>query len=309
MSVGRLRVSPRERPRTHPAVGGELAFVEQVEDLRALGYGIEATRGVHGGYRLGPGAAVPPLALSQQEAVAIAVGLRAAALGAVTGLEDASARALAKLEQSLGSATRKQITDVERAMVPLGSRRDDIDFQTVVTLARAIAESQRIRIDYTRRDGEATRRRLEPYRIVHTIEHWYLIAWDTDRRAWRTLRVDRVMAPTVLRETFTPRAIPDEQVRAYTTASIATAPYQHRVRLRVHAPVEAVTREFGPTIAQVEDAGDGTTVLTTGSNSLGEIALYIGLSGLEFDILDGEGLSDVLRSLIRRFERAIHSQM
>src|SRR5690606_8592548 len=132
--------------------------------------------GRHGGYRLGPGAAVPPLTLSADESVAIAVGLRAAATSVVTGIEDAAARALHKLEQSLSPATRQQIIEVERAMLSLAGSREDIDLSVVTASASAIAERLRLRIDYTRHDGQEVRRIVEPHRIVHTAERWYLVA-------------------------------------------------------------------------------------------------------------------------------------
>src|SRR5690349_17645523 len=92
----------------------ERTLRRDVDDLRGLGYGIDAMRGVGGGYRLGVGAAIPPLTLSPDEAVAIAVGLRTAGAGAVAGLEESAASVLAKLEQSLSSQTRERIAAVEQ---------------------------------------------------------------------------------------------------------------------------------------------------------------------------------------------------
>lgn len=275
-----------------------------IDDLRALGYGIDATRGRHGGYRLGAGAAVPPLTLSVDESVAIAVGLRAAATGAVTGLEEAAARALAKLEQSLSPATRQQIVEVEQAMVPLATRHDDVDVAVLTTVATAIAEHRRLQIDYTRHDGAEVRRVVEPHRMVHTAERWYLVAWDTDRAAWRTLRLDRLRHPRILRDGFPPRDIPDEALRAFTTRSITTAPYRYRARLRMHATAEAVRRHFDATVAEVVEAEHGTCILTAGSSSPEEFALYLGISGIEFDVLEGEELRAALVALADRFVRA-----
>lgn len=286
----------------------ERTLRRDIDDLRSLGYGIEATRGRHGGYRLGPGAAVPPLTLSREEAVAIAVGLRAAALGAVTGMEEVAASALAKLEQSLGSAMRQQISDLVRAMLPLGARIGDIDMETLTAIARAIRTSARVRIRYTRHDGVEITRVIEPHRIMHTPRAWYLVAWDTDRRDWRTLRMDRLAAPAVLRETFTTRQIPDEALRTFTSQAISTQPYRHQVQLRVHASAHEVSGEFGPTVAEVTDNGDGTSTLTTGSNSPEEIALYLGVSGFSFEILEGDALRNVLGEIALRFSAAAGSQ-
>ncbi|WP_407358729.1 YafY family transcriptional regulator [Microbacterium sp. LTA6] len=275
-----------------------------IDDLRELGYGIEATRGRHGGYRLGAGAAVPPLTLSADESVAIAVGLRAAATSVVTGIEDASARALAKLEQSLSPATRRQIIDVERAMVSLSSRRDEVDLDVVTTVASAIAERRRMQIDYTRHDGVEVRRAVEPHRIVHTAERWYLVAWDPEREGWRTLRVDRMRHPLILRDEFPERDIPDDALRQFTTRSITTAPYPYRARLRMKAPAAVVSRHFDVTVAEVVDEGGGTSILTAGSRSPEEFALYLGMSGIEFELLDGEDVRRALVDMAARFTRA-----
>ena len=102
---------------------------------------------------------------------------------------------------------------------------------------------------------------MSQYRIVHTTDRWYLVAWDTERDAWRTLRIDRVRAAVIERRTFTPREIPDDALRAFTTRSITTSPYRFRARVRVFASAETVTREFGPTIAQVEPETEDTCIL------------------------------------------------
>ncbi len=282
----------------------ERTLRRDIDDLRGHGYGIESVTGLGGGYRLGAGSSIPPLTLSPDEAVAIAVGLRAAALSAVTGLEDASAGALAKLEQSLSSETRERIATVERALVPLEGTREGIDMDTVVTVARAIRESRRLRIDYRRHDGEEVRRIIEPHRIVHTAERWYLVARDIDRDQWRTLRLDRLTPRLPLDAVFVASPIPEDQLRTFTTRSISVAPYRYRARLLMHAPASEVSRHFGPTIAEIEDCGDGTSILTTGSSSLDEIALYTGTSGIDFEVIDGDDLREALRILAARFERA-----
>ncbi|HKU35549.1 MAG TPA: YafY family protein [Paenarthrobacter sp.] len=275
-----------------------------IDDLRELGYGIDAIRGRHGGYRLGAGAMVPPLTLTADEAVAIAVGLRAAATGVVTGIEDAAARALAKLELSLSPTTRRQITDVERAMLPLTSRHDDVDLAVVTSVAAAIAGRRRVNIHYTRHDGHESPRVIEPHRILHTAERWYLVSWDTERGAWRTLRLDRVKRPQILREEFPHRDIPDEALRRFATRSITTSPYPYRARVLVHAPVEEVSRHFRTTVAEVVDNGDGTSTLTAGSRTPEEFVLYLGMSGFEFEVIEGDDVRRALGEVGERLLRA-----
>ncbi|MBO0594993.1 YafY family transcriptional regulator [Nesterenkonia sp. E16_7] len=275
-----------------------------IEDLRNLGYGIEATRGVGGGYRLGAGAVVPPLTLARDEAVAIAVGLRAGASGVITGIEDSAARALAKLELSLAPVTRDQIAAVERAMVPLVAARGDVDVETVIALARAIADRREIRIRYRNHAGEHSERTVQPHRIVHTAERWYLIAWEPQRLVWRTLRVDRIERVRRDEENFELRQIPDDLLRQATTRAISTAPYPVRARVLVHAQPEVVRATFGPTVAEVFDAGEGTSVLVTGADRAEVIVMYLGTSGLHWELLEGDEVRQALLRLAEEFSAA-----
>lgn len=283
----------------------ERTLRRDVDDLRGLGYGIESVPGVGGGYRLGAGASIPPLVLSADEAVAIAIGLRAAGQAAVTGMEDASARALSKLEQSLSSQTRERIATVERAVVPLGGASADVDMDVVVAVAGAIRESRRMRIHYRTHEGAESRRRIEPHRIVHSGRRWYLLAWDIDRNDWRNLRLDRLVPRLPLDATFVPRDLPDDQVRAFTTHGITTAPYPVQARLRVHAPADDVRRHFGPTVAHVQVESASTCLLSVGSRGAAEMAMYVGTSGFAFEVLDGAELRQALTDLAARFTRAI----
>ncbi len=282
----------------------ERTLRRDVEDLRELGYGIEATRGRHGGYRLGPGASVPPLTLSDDESVAIAIGLRVCATSVVTGMEESAASALAKLEQSLSRAARERITEVERVLVPLGPARADVDREVVTAIASAVSASRRLQIDYTRHDGEERRRVVEPHRIVHTAAHWYLVARDPEQDAWRTLRIDRIRRPVALRKTFTPRDVPEDALQHLTAHSITTAPYAYRARVRMHAPVEVVARHFDTRAATITDDGDGTSTLVAGSSSPEDFATYLGASGLDFEVVEGEEVRAAVAAVADRLRRA-----
>ena len=276
-----------------------------IDDLRELGYGIEATRGRHGGYRLGPGASVPPLTLLDDESVAIAVGLRAAAASVVTGMEEAAGRALAKLEQSLSAAARTRIAEVERAMVRLDpAEGGGVDLDVVTALAAAISARRRLRIDYTRHDGAEVRRIVEPHRIVHTDERWYLVARDVEREEWRTLRVDRIRRPFTLPEEFAEREVPDDAVRRFTARSITTAPYPFRARVRMQAPAAEVRRRFDATIATVTAEGDESCILEAGSRDPQEFALYLGMSGFRFEVLEGAEVRQAVAAVGERLRSA-----
>ncbi|ACQ78471.1 Helix-turn-helix type 11 domain protein [Beutenbergia cavernae DSM 12333] len=286
----RLEVSPRTLRR-------------DVDDLRELGYVIDSSRGIGGGYRLGAGSSVPPLLLDHEEAAAIAVGLRGAALSAVNGIEDAAARALVKLEQTLPSAVRHRVRDLERAIVPLAGA-PSVDVDALLAVAAAIRDARRLRIDYTRHDGAEVRREIEPHRIVRTQDRWYVIAWDPERAAWRTLRLDRMRPREPLGTRFTAREIPKDELLERTTRSIATAPYPHHVEVVVRAEVDAVRAKFGPTVAEVRDLGDGTTLLRSGSVDLDEAAMYLGMSGFAFTVRSPAALRERLVVVAQRLREA-----
>ncbi|PRH79272.1 transcriptional regulator [Streptomyces solincola] len=209
-----LLQTPREWP------GSELAerlgvtartIRRDIDRLRELGYPVEATRGAVGGYRLVAGAALPPLLLDDEEAVAIAVGLRAGAGHAVDGVEEASVRALAKLEQVLPSRLRYRVSALQHATTPL-TRGDGptVAPSTLTAIASAATGHEKLRFGYRAADGAGTRRLVEPYRLLATGRRWYLVAYDLERADWRTFRVDRITEPFPTGARFTPRELPVE---------------------------------------------------------------------------------------------------
>ncbi|MCP3758823.1 YafY family protein [Streptomyces sp. TBY4] len=212
LSLLSLLQTPREWP------GSELAerlrvsartIRRDIDRLRELGYPVEATLGAEGGYRLVAGAAMPPLVLDDEEAVAIAVGLRAGAGHAIEGVEEASVRALAKLEQVLPGRLRRRVGALQSATVAV-ARGDgaSVDPRTLTAIASAVAGPERLRFAYRARDGVASRRLVEPYRLVSTGSRWYLVAYDMEREDWRTFRVDRVSEPFATGVRFAKRELP-----------------------------------------------------------------------------------------------------
>ena len=181
-----------------------------VDRLRALGYPVDATPGASGGYRLAAGAHLPPLLLDDDEAVAIAVGLRAAAGVSIDGMEDTALGALVKLEQVLPDRLRRRVRAVHSNVVSLewGSG-PTVDPEALAVLALGCRDHEQIRFEYRRRDGDETSRLVEPYQLVSTGRRWYLVAWDIRREDWRTFRLDRLerarLAGAALRAASTPR--------------------------------------------------------------------------------------------------------
>ena len=274
-----------------------------VEKLRSLGYPVHASVGVAGGYRLGAGAALPPLLLDDEEAVAVAVGLRTAAGGTVAGIAETSVRALAKLEQVLPSRLRHRVRLLESMTVPLSAGGPTVDPETLTAIAAACRDHQRLRFDYRNHDGAETVRTSEPHRLVHTGRRWYLIAYDIDRQDWRTFRVDRLRPRTPTGPRFLPRD-PPKDAAAYVSHAVGSAPYRYQARILMHAPLDVLADQTSPTAGRLEAVDEHTCILHTGSNSLEQLALYIGLKGVDFDVLDPPELRHHIRRLGERFTRA-----
>jgi predicted DNA-binding transcriptional regulator YafY len=289
----RLGVSPRTVRR-------------DVERLRDLGYPVYATRGTDGGYRLGAGAAMPPLLLDDEEAVAVAVGLRTAAGGAIAGIEETSVRALAKLEQVLPARLRRRVNALQTytVRVPPDSPGPTVEPAVLTVLAAACRDHERLRFDYRDHDGSATVRTVEPHRLVSWGRRWYLVAWDVDRRDWRTFRVDRIAPRVPTGPRFTPRDLPEDDIAAYVSRRVSAAAWRWRARITVHAPAEVVTERINPAVGVVEAVDEHTCVLVTGADSIDVIAVYASLLGVDFDVISPPELVEYVATLAGRYARA-----
>jgi predicted DNA-binding transcriptional regulator YafY len=278
-----------------------------IDRLRGLGYPVDATRGAVGGYRLGAGAALPPLLLDDEEAVAVAVGLRVTAGGGVAGIEETSLRALAKLEQVLPSRLRRRVNAVQSytVRVPADGQAPSVDPALLSTLAAACRDHETLRMDYRDHAGAATLRIVQPQRLVNWGRRWYLVAWDTARADWRTFRVDRIEPRTPTGPRFTPRELPDADLAGYVSGRVSSAAWRYRARVVVHAPAAEVLARITPAVGQVEAVDERTCVLHTGADSLDTLAVYLGLLGVDFEVREPPELVALLEELSARYGRAV----
>src|SRR5712672_1129176 len=234
--------------------------------LRGLGYPVDARPGVAGGYRLGIGGALPPLLLDDEEAVAVAIGLRTAANGSIAGIEETSVRALAKLQQVLPSRLRRQVSAFQTYAMPMPSQGPQVDPDVLTVIASACRDHERLRFDYQAHSGAASRRSVEPYRLVNDRRRWYLVAWDVDRDAWRTFRVDRIEPRTPSGPRFAPRALPpDPEIAAQVARGVAEATWRYRARVIVYAPAAYVQGRL-PIPVTVESLGEDQCAFEPGSD-------------------------------------------
>ncbi|WP_062442567.1 helix-turn-helix transcriptional regulator [Herbidospora daliensis] len=279
-----------------------------VDRLRGLGYPVRGLRGVTGGYRLGPGAEVPPLLLDDDEAVAVAVGLRVGATqGAVTGLEEAALRALTKLEQMLPARVRRRVNGLRASFAPLPQPGPRVDADTLTAIAAAVRDHERLRFDYTGHDGAAARREVEPHRLAHGRGRWYLVGWDVARSDWRTFRVDRMELKTPNGPRFTPREHPAGDLEGHVATGLATATWRCRARVTVRAPA-AYVRERLPPGVPVEPLGDDACVAEVGSDTPHMLACHLGLLDADFEVTGPPELVERLGVLADRYRRAVPEQ-
>ncbi|GGS28002.1 helix-turn-helix transcriptional regulator [Actinokineospora fastidiosa] len=292
--------------------GGELAgrlgvtdrtVRRDVDKLRSLGYPVESATGTAGGYRLGAGAALPPLLLDDDEAVAVAVGLRTAAGGSVSGIEETSVRALAKLEQVLPSRLRHRVAALQAATVAVPGRGPVVSAETLAVIAGACRDRCRLRFDYRSHGGGVSVREVEPLKLVHAGRRWYLVGFDVERDDWRTFRVDRLSPRTPLGPRFAERTPPDEDIAAYTAFGVTNRAYRYQAVLRLLVPVERAA-EFVTWQTGVLEPVDGEScLLRIGANVLEELAVWVWFLGCEFEVVEPPELVARMRELAERIVR------
>lgn len=274
--------------------------------LRGLGYPVEAVAGPGGGYRLGAGGKLPPLLLDDDEAIAVALGLRVSATTAVGGLEDSSLSALAKLEHVLPARLRSRLEDISDATTStLTSARTEVDHAILALVAATIRKGERLRLDYVDGEGKRTERHVEPLRLVHTGRRWYLVAFDLDRDDWRTFRLDRVSEPvaTGLRAASRRKPDPVELVQR----GITVDSWRYRASVIVHVPADLASRYIAPTIGTVEPIDDENSRLVIGADEMEWLARYLISLPLPFDVESPQELRDELSALGRDLaERFAH---
>jgi predicted DNA-binding transcriptional regulator YafY len=294
--------------------GGELAarlevsgrtIRRDVERLRELGYPVESLTGPAGGYRLAAGTAMPPLLLDDEEAIAIAVGLRTAARASVTGIEETSVRALVKLEQVLPGHLRRRVRALGAATTTLASEGGPtVDPQHLTVIATGCRDHERVRFAYRGRDGAASRREVEPHSLVNLGRRWYLVAWDCGRSDWRTFRVDRLTRPTATGVRFAPRKLPAKDAGAYVAQRLSAAPNRYEARLTLHAPAEQIRKRVPAHMGTVEAIDEQTCEFRTGDDDLDWLGVRIAMLGVDFDLHEPPELAEHLLALAARLQRA-----
>ncbi|MFD0690125.1 helix-turn-helix transcriptional regulator [Actinomadura fibrosa] len=281
-----------------------------IDRLRELGYPVRATHGNTGGYRLTAGAGMPPLLLDDEEAVAIAIGLRAAEAISIAGIEETAPRALAKLEQVLPHRLRRRVTELAQGAVTLPPQDGGVpaaDPGTLAVLAAACARREKIRFAYTRADGDESRRLVEPHRLVAAGRRWYLVAHDEARAAPRLFRAERITEPFPTGVRAPERELPGgADAASWAMDSLAGGSGTIRARLRLHLPIEEAAPLVTAWQGVLEAVDDTSCLLHTRSDSMRFLAYRITLLNVDYTLLDPPELADHLATIADRATRAIH---
>jgi predicted DNA-binding transcriptional regulator YafY len=247
---------------------------------------------------------MPPLLLEDDEAVAIAVGLRTAASASVAGIEEAGLRAMVKLEQVLPSRLRPRLRALQSAETtgPMGG--PTVDPECLTTVGAACRDSGGLRFAYRDREGVETRREVEPHSLVNAGRRWYLVAWDPGRDDWRSFRLDRIARPAATGVRCAQRELPAKDAAAYVTQSIRSMPSRYEARVVLQAPAEQVRRRFSAGWGKITPIDEGSCEYRTGDDDLDWLALRVSMLGVEFEVLEPPELAEHLAALAGRASRA-----
>jgi predicted DNA-binding transcriptional regulator YafY len=275
-----------------------------IERLRELGYPVESTRGLDGGYQLGPGGRLPPLLLNADEAVAAAIGLSAAAGQPIGGIADAAISALIKITQLLPRRLRSEAEAIASAISAPTVRFDDVALDTLTTLARSSRDNERVRFAYRTFSGAEGDRHVEPHYVAPLRQRWYLVAWDLDRTDWRTFRLDRITEPRPTGRHFDPKTLPEPDPATYVTRSIASIPTTHHVEVVIQAPLQTVRDVLGPW-GTATTQGPDTTCIEMDVDDLSWPVMFLAALNANVHRAEPPELRILLQQLAEHFQTAI----
>ena len=276
-----------------------------VEALQQLGIPVEGQRGVGGGYRIRPGYRLPPLMLTDDEAVAVALGVQAAGRLGLSGSAEAADGALVKIHRVLPDGLRRRVEALEATLdfTSRARRSTPVRGDTVLLLADVIRRRRRVRGTYRAYSGDETRRELSPHGLVVHSGRWYLAAHDHLRDDLRTFRVDRMRRLRAISEAAVDAPEGFDAV-AYVSTSLARVPWRWEVEVLLELPVGEAARRVPATLAELIDE-DGTTVLRMRVDSLDWMATILAGLGCGFEIRRPDELRTSVRELAERLARSV----
>lgn len=266
-----------------------------VDRLRELGYPVDADRGVGGGYQMAPGAAMPPLVLDDDEAVALTVGLHLAAQATVSGIAESAVRALAKAIQVMPGRLRRRAQALRSALVSPGLAEPGPQARadTLLALAQACRDQVRAQFSYTDATERTSERTVEPVQLVVVGRRWYLVCFDTDRADWRSFRLDRMGTVQLTDRRFAPRAVPGGDAAAFVERSRSRGGDGEELSAGLLGSVEQVREQIGRW-AQVTEAGTGRCRVGFPAGDLEWAAFALAATGAQVEWAEPAALREVL---------------
>jgi len=279
---------------------GERTVRRYITLLADLGIPVEAGRGRVGGYRLRPGYKLPPLMFSEDEALALVLGLLSVRHTGLAGARADAEGALGKVERVMPDSLRARVRAVREAVVLVGTGRDSQAATAVIgALSEAAHRRRRVWLRYRSGRGEETTRAVDVYGVVCYEGVWYAVGHDHLRADMRTFRVDRVLDARVRDEAFTPPA--DFDPVAQVERAIATAPGALPVEVLLETTLEEARRLVPAAAATLEETSRGVLVRARARDAQDLRALAHTLAGLGCPLVVNHPpeLRDELRKLAR----------
>ncbi|MEG2805748.1 WYL domain-containing protein [Stenotrophomonas sp.] len=290
-----------ERMQVHPRT-----LRRDIDRLRQLGYPVQASSGVAGGYAFRAGRALPPLLLDDEEALAAAIALRTAVTGTVSGIEDTAITALAKLEQVMPPRLRKRLDALRSTLLPLDPSGPVVDAGLLATLAGACRDQLQLHLHYADRNNQPSQRHVQPQGVVLNDRRWYLVAWCTARTDWRTFRIDRIVGVPTVGAHFSPRADPgDGDLRRWVAQSLAQGEYNEQARVILHAPLAAMQQQIPGSAGTLAAIDEARCLLTFGASPIGAVVYWLLAMDLEFQVLGPPALQQKLHDAGQRLARSL----
>jgi predicted DNA-binding transcriptional regulator YafY len=279
---------------------------KDVTRLRELGYPVDANPGVAGGYRLAAGAHLPPLLLDDDEAVAVAIGLRTAAHSGVVGIEETSMRAVAKLEQMLPNRLRRRVNALQSSVESLrwGSPDAQVETETLAVFAQACRDGEQARFDYADKEGNESRRLVEPHKLVTVGHRWYLVAWDVRREDWRTFRVDRTSKPKLAGLRFKERALPAADAATYVAENLSGGETRIDASVVLHIPIDDARRAVPEHVGTLEEVDETSSRLRVAVDNLEWLTMRVALLDVDFTVESPAELQVIAHRFGGRMSRA-----
>ena len=277
-----------------------------VDRLRELGYPVDAVQGT-AGYRLAAGSTLPPLLLDDEEALAVAVGLRTTTGGTVAGFEDSALRALTKLEQVMPSRLRHRLQALQRSLIRVEATAPRVEPDTLIAISDACHRHERLRFEYTNFQGHQSIKEVEPHSVVNFNRHWYLVAWDAASADWRSYRVDRLHPRIPTGPRFPPREAPEGDVITYLSHQLSARAWPYRATVTLHRPAAELADRIWTGMGVLEAIDDASCLLHVGADSPWALSWMITSIDTNFTVTDPPELVEQIEILARRCAAAIRA--